>query len=169
MNAWEDFFMKKIISLLLCITCLFSLTGCIDPSMFGFGEMEPDKVVPKIESFLNETQQDNEQKLNFQVEYDEGFDNYVVTFWVDECGELWAASVRYLHKHNGSSDAQQVVNQWKNLTNEMIAMSNQIEDKIKKYDKDAYVNVNFVNADNHEDILFSCSGGVVLEDIMDLG
>lgn len=161
--------MKKFISLLLSLVCMFSLTGCFSDlsSLFGMGNMEPDKVVPKMQSLLDEAYPDKDM-LQFKVEYDEGFQNYVVTCWSSEINDVVVGSVRLAYKNRNIEGASTVIQSWESTTESAKEMSKDIEERIKKYDKDAYVILEFVNADNHEDILISISGGVVIENIMDI-
>lgn len=157
--------MKRIISLLLCLVCMFGMTGCL--SFLGMGNMEPDKVVPKMQSLLDEAYPDKDM-LQFKVEYDEGFQNYVVTCWSSEINDVIAGSVRLAYKNRNIEGASTVIQSWESTTESAKEMSKDIEERIKKYDKDAYVILEFVNADNHEDVLISISGGVVIENIMDI-
>lgn len=160
--------MKKIISLVLCIVCMFGMTGCLsDLSFLSMGNMEPDKVVPKMQSLLDEAYPDKDM-LQFKVEYDEGFQNYVVTCWSGEINDIIVGTVRLAYKNRNIEGASTVIQSWESTTESAKQMSKDIEERIKKYDKDAYVILNFVNTDNHEDILISVSGGVVLENIMDI-
>lgn len=161
--------MKKFISLLLSLVCMFSLTGCFSDlsSLFGMGNMEPDKVVPKMQSLLDEAYPDKDM-LQFKVEYDEGFQNYVVTCWSSEINDVVVGSVRLAYKNRNIEGASTVIQSWESTTESAKEMSKDIEERIKKYDKDAYVILEFVNADNHEDVLISISGGVVIENIMDI-
>lgn len=161
--------MKKFISLLLCLVCMFSLTGCFSDllSLFETGDMEPEDVVAKMQVHLDDTNTMKDQ-ISIKIEYDEEFYNYVVTFWSKDMGDISVAAVRLAYKNRNIEGASTVINTWETLTESTKEMSKNIEAGIRKLDKDGIVVVNLVNADNHEDILISASGGVILENIMDL-
>lgn len=161
--------MKKFISLLLSLVCMFSLTGCFSDlsSLFGMGNMEPDKVIVKMQKYLDDSDL-KEDNMYYKIEYDEDFQNYVLTLSHPEMNDLAVASIRYVYKNSSVSGSGELVKAWDNLTEMAKQASKDVEAKIRTYDDDAYLVVNLVNYDNQEDILLSVSGGVVLENLLDL-
>ncbi len=158
--------MKKIVSLVLCCVCMFGMTGCFS-ELLSFGSMEPDKVVPKMKTYLDNSDL-KEDNVFYEFTYDEGFQNYVLTLWNPDFNELAVSSVRLIYKNQNVEGASAVIEGWETLTEGITGISETVETKIKTYDDDAYLVVNFVNADDHEDILISVSDGVIVENIMDI-
>ena len=161
--------MKRVVCLLLCGA--FILTGCNESAnlkgkKLAASEFDPEPYAAAIELYLND--HFNADEFNTDVKFDQSIESFVLSMWIDGFGDHYVAITRAAMNDTDSNEAKNLINSWEELIEIIGGISVDVQDSVSASGEDVPVVVNFLNDDNHDEVLVTANNGNITYDIMDV-